>query len=57
MWSYCLQCKKILRVLIQTFLQLVMVEQLVMIVMILSKYAICGSKKSKFIKKSKRFIK
>ena len=33
-----------LRVLIQGFMQLVMVEQ------ILSKCAICGSKKSKFIK-------
>ena len=27
MLSYCLKCKKILRVLIQKFLQLVMVEQ------------------------------
>ena len=42
MLSYCLKCKKILKVLIQKFLQLIMVKQ---------RYYQSGSKKSKFIKK------
>ena len=46
MLSYCLKCKKILIVLIEKFLQLSNGKT-----MVLSKCAICGSKKSKFIKK------
>ena len=46
MLSSCLKCKKILRVLIKKFLQLVICRT-----MILSKCAIRGSKKSKFTKK------
>ena len=46
MFSYCLKRKIILKVLIAKFLQLAMVKKT-----ILSKCAICGSKKSTFIKK------
>ena len=46
MLSYCLKGKKILIVLIKKFLQFINGKT-----MVLSKCAICGSKKSKFIKK------
>ena len=46
MLSYCLKGKKILIVLIKKFLQFSNGKT-----MVLSKCAICGSKKSKFIKK------